>query len=385
MTDECPKLTPEQEAQIPAWREKWAKIGTDTTAISQEIRDKVPGVLAEYYTLAELSPPRSVVWVRSPYAGAAVAGVASYVLRNFPTKDKMEMVSEAMQIAIDLVLRNMLTRMTHLSVFGEKLLEVPRDLLIIAEARSDVFRSIKDITGLSPRQENFGTLDDAVVNMANEMISSIGDSWEMRNPGNHWPVHAAGVTFYRYVVGRQMDYTRWEPYEWLTEHTCWRYVDEEFAIMVDRPCAFNFDPDEQHHCETGPAIEWRDGFASYLLHGVLMKRHWIEKAQSLDVTEWLSVENQEQRTALATLIGWPTLLEKLGAKQIAASDDPQIGSLHDVTVPWVTEPLRFLKAECPTGKTIAVRVPPTIDDPLEAGAWTYGLSKEEYAASEVRT
>lgn len=43
-----------------------------------------------------------------------------------------------------------------------------------------------------------------------------------------------------------------------------------------------------------------------------------------------------------------------------------------------------LRARCGTGRTVVVAVP-DVSTALEAGAWSYGISAEEYARLERRT
>ena len=62
--------TPEQEAKLPAYRDKWMKIGTDTTPINQERARKV---IYNLYENAGLARPNKIHFTSSPAAAIRLA------------------------------------------------------------------------------------------------------------------------------------------------------------------------------------------------------------------------------------------------------------------------------------------------------------------------
>lgn len=64
------KLTPAQEALLPVYRDKWIKIGLDTTPCD---RPACEAAVKLAYEKADQKPPSRVVWLRSPLAGAIAA------------------------------------------------------------------------------------------------------------------------------------------------------------------------------------------------------------------------------------------------------------------------------------------------------------------------
>lgn len=164
----------------------------------------------------------------------------------------------------------------------------------------------------------------------------------------------------------------------------WCNVYEDIAVIQDRPSQIRFDDSGTLHCENGPAIGFRDGFGLYAWHGVRIDREWIENPDTaLSPSIALTWPNLEQRRVACEIMGWARILEELDAKVIDTNKDPQIGVLLEATIPEIGRE-RFLKVVCGTGRTFALPVPPNMKTALEANAWTYGLSPEEYAP-EVRT
>jgi hypothetical protein len=83
------------------------------------------------------------------------------------------------------------------------------------------------------------------------------------------------------------------------------------------------------------------------------------------------------------MIGWEKILDELNAVIINKDDNPEIGDLLSVELPEIgTE--KFLRVRCGTGRDFALPVPPEMETALEANAWTWGLSPEQYQP-EVRT
>ena len=66
------KLTPEQEALLPVYRDKWLKIGLSCEPLDPE-KAKAAAILA--YKKAGLEPPRIFVCCQSPFSGVIAATI----------------------------------------------------------------------------------------------------------------------------------------------------------------------------------------------------------------------------------------------------------------------------------------------------------------------
>jgi hypothetical protein len=170
----------------------------------------------------------------------------------------------------------------------------------------------------------------------------------------------------------------------LTNHTGWYNAYEDIVVFQHRPEYIRFDEDNRLHCETGPAIRYRDGYSVYSWHGVRVPAEWIENKESLTAKIALTWENVEQRRCACEILGWVKVLSSLDYKVIDSDPDPMIGDLLEVDIPEIGRE-RFLQVVCGTGRTFALPVPPKMKTALEANAWTYGVEPDLLRALEVRT
>lgn len=203
--------------------------------------------------------------------------------------------------------------------------------------------------------------------------------------GSFYASWASFVTFFRDVMDLECD--SFENFFWGEEltHSCgWVWWHDDICVIVDRPTLIKMDDENRLHNETGPAIEYADGYAIYSWHGVQIPDEWITDKDNLDPSIALTWENVEQRRCAAEIIGWARVLEKLDCKVIDKDPDPEIGELLEVDIPEIGKE-RFLKVLCGTGRTFALPVPPEMKTALEAQSWTWGLDSGEFLKPEIRT
>jgi hypothetical protein len=170
----------------------------------------------------------------------------------------------------------------------------------------------------------------------------------------------------------------------LAEHSGWLSVYEDTVVFQERPTAIRFDDQDRLHCETGPAIEYEDGFGVYSWHGVKIPKEWITSRETLTPKIALGWSNIEQRRAACEIVTWARILRELDAKVIDADEDPMIGTLVEVNIPDVGSE-KFLKVICGTGREFAIPVPPTMTKALDANAWTFDIDGDTLRKLEVRT
>ena len=75
-------LTPEQQAQLPIWRDKWIAIGLSCDPC--DLAKSIPAV-NEAYKAANLEPPKHILLCDSPMSGAITAAL----LKNRPALEKL--------------------------------------------------------------------------------------------------------------------------------------------------------------------------------------------------------------------------------------------------------------------------------------------------------
>lgn len=135
---------------------------------------------------------------------------------------------------------------------------------------------------------------------------------------------------------------RFEIDEVLTKSCGWVWWHENVLSISDRPSALHRDVDGHLHCEIGPSISYRDGWALYHWHGVLVPAYVIERPQEISVAGIDAEQNAEVRRVMV---------------KVRNSTPEPDGSVRDY---WL-------------------RVPPDLRTARAAVAWTFGLEPTEYA------
>lgn len=261
-------LTPEQEARIPEYREKWIKIGLATGPGDRKV---VEEAIHQIYKAAGISPPKIIVWLRSPREGEAIANIVS-------EKGK-------------------------------------------------------------PAECLFGSQE------------------------------AGWLSFYDYfgeVVG--LDCCKaLKPFMTIAENAGWWWPFEELAIVTERPETILVDEAGELHCETGPAVEYSDGFRVWAWHGFTVDKRVIEKEVTLEDIQ--KEENVEIRRILTERYGEQKYLLDSGAEVIDMDSDEHNGTRALMQM----DQRRWLVVADPsTGRTYSMEVPSNTNSCISANEYLSG-------------
>ena len=176
----------------------------------------------------------------------------------------------------------------------------------------------------------------------------------------------------------------------------WWWPMRDIAILTDRPTVMARDNQGRLHNPTGPAIEYADGFGVSAWHGTRVPADLITPGWDLPTA--LRHDNAEVRRCAIERIagqdGWAKIITAAGWEQVGdAHPDPgnpgQTLALYHVPAArdggLYPEPVRLLHCVNATVERDGTRhefgltVPAGIGDPVEAAAWTFGLTQNEYA------
>ena len=184
------------------------------------------------------------------------------------------------------------------------------------------------------------------------------------------------------------------------ESACWWYPHRDFVMVCERPVEIHREQvgprgwgSHRLHRDDGPAVVWPDGWGVYALHGVRVPADLIE--HGWDATRILQEPNQEVRRVAIEQLGWDHFVDDADLALVHEDIDPanhgrRLG-LYDVPSAIYGEPVRVLL--CTNGtperdgtlRRFGLTVPADIGDAVHAAAWTYALSRAEYAQLERRT
>jgi hypothetical protein len=164
----------------------------------------------------------------------------------------------------------------------------------------------------------------------------------------------------------------------------WLNIYEDVVVFQHPPETIKMDDANRIHCEDGPAIRYRDGTEVYAWHGTRIPQEWITDRANLSAKTAIIWQNIEQRRCACEIVGWAKILRELNAREIDVDGDPEIGTLVEVNIPDIGRE-KFLRVLCGTGREFAIPVPPDMKTALEAQAWTWGLTPNEFSIPETRT
>jgi hypothetical protein len=152
---------------------------------------------------------------------------------------------------------------------------------------------------------------------------------------------------------------------------CWRQADD--WILVDRPVALAVDRAGRLHHASGPALTYRDRHSIHAWHGVRVPGRVIEDPASLTLQEIVAEDNQEVRAVMVERYG----LERIMAAADVADPDPD-RTLYRLALPG-GDPVVAVRVRCPsTGREYLLRVPPHIATGRAAVAWTFSVPESDY-------
>jgi hypothetical protein len=205
-------------------------------------------------------------------------------------------------------------------------------------------------------------------------------------------MEAIGVTGLEPIHGQQQ----------VARSAGWWWAYSGFAVVTDRPWLLRRDPDNNLHSAAGPAIAYRDGWGFYCWHGRRVPA-WVVDAPTTDAIA--AEPNVEFRRCAIESLGWDRFIHEaqlapvgipagsgIGGAMVADPGNPgQSLILYDVPERLWGDRIRLLL--CTNGsaerdgtrRRYGLTVPAGISDPLEAAAWTVGLTRDQYARTVRRT
>ena len=104
------------------------------------------------------------------------------------------------------------------------------------------------------------------------------------------------------------------------------------AILASLPSRIDLNKEGRLHCETGPAIEWRDGYKLWYLNGVVIQPELFNKIPAMTAEEVLGIENSEIRRVV---------FEVMNKKKLETLKDFQV--LEEIRDDGYGNPMRIIQ------------------------------------------
>jgi len=339
-------LTPEQEALIPVYREKWRAIALSTERIDREKAAEV--VKAAYTAIGKQQP--EIIFCDSPYAGL------TKILKKYPKLNSNN---------IDVInLNNNFMNYIYTDLTNKNLeLSYQLDTQLIRQ--------------LTIFNRDFVIFEYALEKKSKFKINKINFD-RLWFKSQHLASRCCWADFYVSVLNCSYSKMRWKTLQSLSRFCGWISPFEKICIVCDRPLHLRFDNQNRLHAEGEPAIEFIDGYSLYSYHGVTLPEKYGKIYPQQWQSQWLlREENAELRRVLIQGIGYARICQELQAIEL---DNWQEYTLLKIDNDVDEEPIYLLKMTCPsTSFTHALRVPPERQSAHEAICWVnWGIEPEEF-------
>ncbi len=272
-------ITPEQEALIPVYVEKWRAIALSRQPIN---RAQATEAVNAAYALIGVKEP-DIIFCDSPNSINQQIDFLNTQLGN-PLAGKLEgclyreqdhQVTAQMSPDLD----DRLYELVHLQLFSQ----------LNAQLGWQLYSPLKKYSCICPE---------------------------------FWAGYGSWLDFCIHVLNCAYEPNKWDVFQRLVQTSGCLLPYQNICLVCDRPRILCFDNQQRLHGEGTPAIQFPDGFSVYAYHGVRLPEKYGKLYPQEWQAEWLlAEENAELRRVLIQGIGWDDICQKLPATQLDSWQD----------------------------------------------------------------
>jgi hypothetical protein len=236
----------------------------------------------------------------------------------------------------------------------------------------------REATDLRSSSEHFRASLRGVVRVVGDSLfvrNCIERSWYMRNGGNHWASWCCYLSFVRDIVGFKCpEHEPYSHYETCAIRSGWRLMHPKFVIVSDRPKIHKTEIENGRHrlhCEDGPSMQWRDGWALWHIHGVAVCEQIVLRPETQTVEQIDREPNNDVRAIRLQRFGIPRYLMETGAEVLDECRN-DIENTHEALLRAKNGNV-FMWPTCPSGRLCPpLPVPNSIKTCEQARKWLAG-------------
>ncbi len=378
----------------------WRAVAFSTEPLSKELAKTA---VINAYLNADLEPPSRFVWVDSPLAGAVAAEILIMRYKN---------------VAYEIYKRPPFRAMSYVTGDSKKQRESPEQ-----EKTQKLFLSIVELYGRSTIERVTDVIhmqidrglnrltrsDDISTARARFCFDWIGTlarlseqltveemqcitKWQYRRiqigySPRSWCLGNGGLEdgWYAWidVLHSLKPLDNWNIFTDVFRHCGWWWPFEDICVLSERPSLILRDEfGIRPHCETGPAIVFRDNWKIFARRGSVVSRRVMHFKRDPTLRRIELEGNVETRRHMIEIYGYEAYVRDTKAKVIAKDD---FGSLLRIEQGFRVEPLVLLRVKNSTPepdgtiKYYYLRVPPDMTTPHQAVAWTFNLDVDTYS------
>jgi hypothetical protein len=251
-------LTPEQEALIPVYRDKWVPIVSSTASLD---RDREIAAINTAYRLSNYPAPE-ILFYDSPFD--AIRSIAR------PNERPHDYLGRSLNSKFSNRVFNHLGHMLDRQISNQLLIEIGNRMLY----RVPPYYWTEEYP-IKPCFHDIG-FPNCLSAQINRDLEKIYPKLEYRytfeltnniSRTAQWAVHACRMDFYISVLNLQHDRKIWQAIQQLIYDCGFIIMFERVCIACPRPSKILFDTDNRLHGDLEPALEFSDGYAVYAHHG----------------------------------------------------------------------------------------------------------------------
>ncbi len=360
------KLTPAQVAQFPAFRDEWLTAGLSTERAD---RPRAEAGVKLAYEAAGLPPPKIIIWLDSPMAGAMGAAFLAGTAK----------AGKSVGAQVGAQVRDQVRAQVWDQVWdqvGDQVGAQVRDQ-VRAQVWAQVWDQVRDQVGA-------------------HVWDQVGAQVYRAAYGQHDAGWLSFFHFFAKACGLEIA-DRLRGLNEVAQSAGWWWPFANAVILTERPTEIHRNAENRLHNDAGAALLYADGFAIWSLNGLRVDQRLVETPEKLTFEEVRDEPNAELRRHMldrfaglrgsAAAGAWLKAgnLKPISEVDITAKMQPSglsIWRLSNGEAPVLCrlyradladdEPLVLLWVVCTsTAKEVFLRVPPTMTDAATARAWTF--------------
>jgi hypothetical protein len=333
------RLTKEQAERLPKFRDEYLQHGINCAPAD---RPRAEAAFARAYKAIgkEMVP---VIWVDSPITASlcfhALSNLKFTDTASSPLDDESEKLLRAS-------LRDSLWDSLGASLraslgdsLGDSLRASLEDSLwtslgaslrdsLWASLRASLRDSLWDSLGAS-LGDSLG--DSLGASLRDSLGASLGDS-KIKAQLTYWwgQQDIYWIGFYKFCADLGVQYEasaadRLDIMHEISMSCMWWYPRDGVIIACERPLAVNFDERERLHNDAGPAVEFRDGWKLYRVHGVDVPEWLFTNPERMSIEAIHQEGNTEVQRVMIERFGWDRYAAECGAEIV--DHDEKYGTL----------------------------------------------------------
>ena len=352
-------------------RDEWLEIGLDTRPID---REKVLSDLGRLYALASKPAPKNIVYMDSPLQISLTLGnmrLGSESVRSQVSAQVSEEVMNQLGGGHSKALNFYLQQVTPFVQAGQDRNEIYDDFCL---ANNVMVTQVEN-----PIQELVMSL---IRDQIREPHQNVFGPFRASNMTVDFGQFAVWLALADYL-GRswKIDISSMTPHIELAKACGWAVLFWDWAFISAKPECIHRDEQGRLHCETGPAVRYPDGFASFAIRGVRVPEKVAIAPETITISDIEAGSNAEVRRVMIERYGMERYLTDSGAEEIHRDD---FGVLYRKEQKF-EEPLVMVKVVNSTPepdgsfKDYFLRVPLEMERAKQAVAWTFGKEENEYS------